>query len=159
MAGEHVSVTGNFTSDNPVNFFVAQQETYQSWVKASTCGDTKDAITSQLTTTSYSFNAAIPNAGTWLIVLVNGSNAKNADGYLVAYLSTLGYSITEVMTLTITPANTSVVSTQPTSSMGPQPAVEIATIGLVVGIAVGLIAIIISRKRKPTPNEKERTEN
>ena len=63
------------------------------------------------------------------------------------------------MTLTITPANTSVVSTQPTSSMGPQPAVEIATIGLVVGIAVGLIAIIISRKRKPTPNEKERTEN
>jgi beta-lactamase regulating signal transducer with metallopeptidase domain len=92
-------------------------------------------------------------------VLVNISNAKNADGYLVAYLSTLGYSITEVITLTITPASTSAVSTQPTSSVSTQPAIEIATIGLAVGIAVGLIAIIMSRKRKPTPNETERTED
>ena len=149
---------GNFSSDNPINFFVAQQETYQGWVKGSTCGNTKDAITSQLTTTSYAFNAAIPNAGTWVIVLVNVSNEKNADGCLVAYLTTLGYSITELMTLTITPSITATTtSAQPTGSANTQFAAEIASIGLIVGIAVGLFAIIMSRKRKVAPDGTQET--
>ena len=151
--GDYVS--GNFTSDNPVNFFVVQQTKYEDWLKAGTCGTPEDAITSQLITTSYSFDAALPNPGSWLIVLVNTSNAKNADGYLVAYLSTLGYTVTELMTSTIIPTimrSTTTTTAQPTSIVSFQFAPVIAILGIVVGTAVGLGAILMVSRRRRTEN-------
>ena len=152
--GEYVS--GNFTSDNPVNFFIVQQTKYEDWLKAGTCGTTQDAIASQLITTSYTFDAALPSPGIWLIVLVNTSNAKNADGYLVAYLSTLGYTVTELMTSTIIPtiiSSSTITTAQPTSIVSFNFSSVIAILGIIVGIAVGLVAILmISRRRRNENN-------
>ena len=147
--GEYVS--GNFTSDNPVSFFIVQQAKYENWLKEDTCGTMGDAITSQLITTSYAFNAAIPSPGAWLIVLVNSSNAKNADGFLVAYLSTLSYTVTELITSTITMITSTIrmsTTIQPTSKVTSQLASVIGIIGIIVGIAVGLLALLMSRHKR-----------
>jgi len=148
MTGEYVS--GNFTSDNPLNFFIVQQAKYENWLKTDTCGTTGDAITSQLITTSYTFNAAIPSPGIWLIVLVNSSNAKNADGFLVAYLTPLEYTVTELIMSTITPTPIRTSTTvQPTSNVNIQFAPVIGIIGIIIGIAAGLAALLISRRKRP----------
>ena len=144
--GQYASLSGNFTADNPVNFFVVQQSKYQEWLNAGTCGAAEDAIASQLITTSYTFNAAIPSPGTWVIVFVNMSNAKNADGFLVAYLTTVGYTETELMTSTIT-SITTITTAHPASKVNIQFAELIAITGLIVGVIAGLVAIIMSRKR------------
>jgi hypothetical protein len=155
-SGEYVY--GNFTSDNPLNFFIVQQGEYEAWLKAGTCGTTTDSITSQLITTSYAFNAAVPSPGAWLIVLVNASNAKNADGFLVAHLGTVGYTITERMTstLTATPTTSTTLSLQPATSLSfPQFGPIIGIAGIIIGIAAGLTAIFILTRRKRTENNPE----
>jgi hypothetical protein len=131
---------GNFTSDNPVSIFVVQQSTYENWVKANTCGNPGDAIASQLITTSYSLSPpkAIPSSGTWTIVIVNSSNAKNAEGYGAAYLSTLGSTMNQTLTTTTT---ISALVGQSTNIPG-FPAASI-----IVGIMAGLVAIVALRRR------------
>jgi hypothetical protein len=145
--GEYL--TGNFTSDNPINFFVVQEAKYQDWLKGGNCGNTGDSITSQLMTTGYPFNAAIPSPGTWVIVLVNASNAKNADGFLTAYLSTLAYTVTELMTSTITPTIVTSTTSQPTTSnTNLQLASELGIATIIAGSIVGLAAILIMNRRR-----------
>jgi len=128
-----------------------QQAKYENWLKEGTCGTTGDAIASQLISTSYAFNAAVPSPGAWLIVLVNSSNAKNADGFLVAYLSTLGYTVTELMTSMITISTSTIrmsTTLQPTSNVTSQLASVIGIIGIIIGIAVGLVALLMSRRKR-----------
>jgi hypothetical protein len=143
--GQYVS--GNFTSDNPINFFVVDEAKYQDWLKAGTCGTTEDAIASQLVTTSYTFDAAIPSPGIWLIVFVNSSNAKNADGFLVANLTSLGYTVTEATTSTITPTIGTSTIVQPTTTVVLPPELVIGMVGIAIGISVGLALILRRRKR------------
>jgi hypothetical protein len=145
--GQYVS--GNFTSDNPVSFYIVQVARYQSWLKAGTCGNPGDAIASQPITTEFSFNPAIPSSGTWTIVLVNSSNAKNADGSLTAYLSSGSYTVTQPLMSTLTTTVVSSAVVQPTTVGGFSPAsiVFVVMIDLVVGIVGGLITIFILRRR------------
>jgi hypothetical protein len=142
--GQYVS--GNFSSDNPISFFVVQTASYQRWLKADTCGNVGDAIVSQLIGTSYSFNAAIPTSGMWTIVFVNSSNAKNADGSLAAYLSLGSYTVTQplmgTITATITSSSATVSSSSESTTIDGFPIASI-----VVGILVGLVAIVILRRR------------
>jgi hypothetical protein len=141
--GQYVS--GSFSSDNPVSFFIVPQASYQSWVKAGTCGNAGDAIASQLISTSYNFTRiAIPSSGTWTIVIVNASNAKNADGYVTAYLSTAGYTATQTLIGTVTTTISTPVTSQPTSATG-VPGFPIASI--ILGLMAGFVAIIVLRRR------------
>lgn len=145
--GQYVS--GNFSSDNPVSFFVVQAASYRGWLRAGTCGNVGDAIASQLITTSYSFNAAIPTSGMWTIVLVNSSNAKNADGSLAAYLSSGSYTVTQPLMATVTTTITSASATA--SGSGQSTTIDgFPFASIVVGIVVGLVVIAILRRRNPS---------
>ena len=140
--GQYLS--GSLNSDIPVNFFVVQQASYQNWVKAGTCGNMGDAIAGELLTTSYSLNAvAIPNAGTWTIVIVNSSSARNADGYLVAYLASVPYPFTQPLTGTITMTTTLTTST----FLSGQPVPGFTLCSILLGFMAGLIAVVRLRHR------------
>ena len=140
-------LTGSINSDIPVSFFVVQQTSYQNWVKAGTCGNLGDAIAGQLLTTTYSINSvAIPNTGTWTIVIVNTSNARNADGYLLAYLSPEPYPVTQPLTGTI--IMTTMTTTLTTSTaLSAQPVPGFPLYSIVLGIIAGLIAVVMLRRR------------
>ena len=146
--GQYLS--GNFTSDNPVSFYVIQAASYRTWQQVGSCGNAGDAIASQLLVTSYSFNVAIPSTGPWLIVFVNASNAKNAGGFLTAILSTEGYTVTQVMMTTMT-TNLAYSGASANGQITTIPGFPIASI--IIGILIGLVAITLLRRRK----SKERT--
>jgi hypothetical protein len=135
--GQYVS--GNFTSDIALNFYIVPEQIFQNWSKTESCGNAADAIASQLNTTAYSFNVAFTSSGLWNIVLVNSSN-RDADGFMVAYLSSIGYTITQPM-LSTTTSTTSTTSTTPTIPVPTFP-VESITIITLVGVVV-LIAIVV----------------
>ncbi len=139
--GQYVS--GNFTSDSPVDFYLVQSTAYQNWSKQGTCGSATEAIASQLLTKSYAFSAAVPSSGAWVFVLVNSSNARNAEGSIVAYLSSGGYTITQPLlnTITTTVASGNTISAS-TNIPGFPPE------SLLIGIVVGLLALLIFRLRK-----------
>ena len=143
--GEYIF--GNFTADNPVSFFVVQTPTYQSWLKAGTCGNLGAAIAGQLITTSYSFSRAVPTSGMWTIVIVNSSNAKNADGWLVAYLSSGSSTVTQPFmgTITTTISSSSVLAPSTNGQLTGIDGFPVASIA--IGIIVGLIAIAALRRR------------
>ena len=136
-------VSGGFSSDYAVSFYVVPQTAYQNWLKAGTCGNAGDAIASSQLTTGFSFNAtAIPSSGTWTIVLVNSSNSHNADVTVAAYLSAGGYTVTQPIMGTITSTFTSFINGQSTSV----PGFPLASIAL--GAIVGLIVLGVLRRRK-----------
>ena len=139
--GQYVS--GNLTSDSPVGFYIVQETSYQNWLKQGTCGSATDAIASQQFTASYGFNAALPNSGTWVIVLVNSSNTRNADGTIAAYLSSEGYTVTQLMLSTLT--TTGMTETTSAASTG-VPGFPVESI--LAGITVGLVAILVLRSRR-----------
>jgi len=139
--GQYVS--GNLTSDIPVGFYIVQETSYQNWLKQGTCGSATDAIASQQFTASYGFNAALPNSGTWVIVLVNSSNTRNADGTIAAYLSSEGYTVTQLMLSTLT--TTGMTETTSAASTG-VPGFPVESI--LAGITVGLVAILVLRSRR-----------
>jgi len=139
-------VIGNFTSDSPVGFYIVQETSYQNWLKQGTCGSATDAIASQQFTMSYSFNAALPNSGRWVIVLVNSSNTRNAGGSIVAYLSSAGYTVTQAMLSTITTTGTT--ETPETTSTPSTSIPGFPVESLLVGITLGLIAILLLRFRR-----------
>ena len=139
--GQYVS--GNLTSDIPLDFYIAQDTSYQNWLKSGTCGNAGDAITSRLTTTAYSFDAALPNSGNWDIVLVNSSNARDADAFLSAYLSSGSHAITQPLLSTVTTTSVFTSVTTPTTSIPGFP-IESITAGLMIGLA----ALMILRYRR-----------
>jgi hypothetical protein len=136
-------VIGNFTADTPVDFYIVQDTSYQNWLKQGSCGSATEAIASQQVTMSYSFNAALPNSGRWVIVLVNSSNTRNAGGSITAYLSSGGYTVTEVMLSTITTRGTTETTSTPSTGI---PGFPIESI--LVGITIGLFAILVLRLRR-----------
>jgi hypothetical protein len=153
--GQYVS--GNFTSDNPISFFVVEPSSYQTWSKTGSCGNVGDAIASQLITKSYDFTAAIPSSGTWLIVLVNSSNAKNADGFLVVYLSSSSYTVTQpLMPTVITYLTSSSTSEQSTARTG-FPIISLILILIFVQIFIStttlvLVVVALLRRREGSHN-------
>jgi hypothetical protein len=143
--GQYVS--GNFTADSPVDFYIVQDASYQSWLKQGSCGSATEAIASQQVTMSYNFNAALPNSGSWVIVLVNSSNTRNAGGSITAYLSSEGYTVTEVMLSTITTTGVTTGTTETTSTPSTNiPGFPVESI--LVGITIGLFAILVLRFRR-----------
>lgn len=139
--GQYVS--GNLTSDIPLDFYIVQDTSYQNWLKSGSCGNAGDAIASRLITTAYSFDAVLPNSGKWDIVLVNSSNARDADGFLSAYLSSGSYTITQPLLSTVTTTSASTNITTPTTNIPGFPVESIA-----VGIVIGLAALMILRCRR-----------
>jgi len=141
--GQYLS--GSFNSDLPVGFFVVLQESYHDWVKAETCGSLTSAIAGQLLTTSYDFGpVAIPSSGIWAIVIVNSSNARDADGYLAAYLTTTPLTVTRPLTGTITLMST---ITSTSTLLGGRPVPGFPFSSIILGIIVGLMATIALRRR------------
>jgi hypothetical protein len=137
-------VSGNFTSTIALNFFIVQDSSYKTWLSQGSCGNAPDAVTSQLSTTSYSFSAILPSPGSWDIVLVNLSNSRDADGFMSAYLGAAGYTTTQesLSTTTLTSAVTSASTATPTTSIPGFPVESIA-----LGMVVGLVALMILRLR------------
>jgi hypothetical protein len=136
-------VAGNFTSDIPLDFYVIQDTSYQSWLKVGSCGNGADAITSQLSTVAYSFDVALPNSGRWDIVLVNLSNARDADGHLAAYVAAGSYTSTQQLLSTITSTSTFTSATTPSTSIPGFPVESI-----ILGMIIGLVALMILRRRR-----------
>jgi len=144
--GEYVY--GNFTTYNPVGFFVVQQPTYQSWVNAGTCGNAAESISTQLITTSYHFNATIPSSGVWAIVFVNSSNAKNADGELLANIAPVTGAATFTQPVVLTTTITSLTISSPTAT-GQAPSIAgFPLFSIILGAALGLIGTLFMRRRK-----------
>jgi hypothetical protein len=137
-------LSGGFSSDNPVSFFVVTQSTYQSWVAAGMCGNAGAAIASQLISTGYSFTGiAIPSSGTWTVVIVNASNAKNAEGSLTLSLSAGVYPVTQPLLSSLTTTITS------SSVSGQSPGIDgFPFASIIIGLAVGLIAAMILKQRR-----------
>jgi hypothetical protein len=136
------SVVGNFTSDIPLDFYVIQDASYQSWLKVGSCGNGADAITSQLSTMAYSFDVALPSSGRWDLVLVNFSNARDADGFMVAYVPAGSYTSTQQLLSTVTPTSTFTSATTPSTGIPGFPVESI-----IVGMVTGLVALMILRCR------------
>ena len=136
-------VAGNFTSDIPLDFYVIQDTSYQSWLKVGSCGNGANAITSQLSTMAYSFDAALPSSGRWDLVLVNFSNARDADGFMVAYVAAGSYTSTQQLLSTITPTSTFTSATTPSTSIPGFPVESI-----IVGMVTGVLALMILRCRR-----------
>jgi hypothetical protein len=139
-------VSGNFTSNIALNFYLVQDSNYKSWLNQGSCGNAPDAVTSQLSTMSYSFNAILPSSGSWDIVLVNVSNSRDASGFMLAYIGAGGYTTTEesLSTTTLTSALTSASNTTtPTTSIPGFPVESMA-----LGMIAGLVALMVLRLRK-----------
>jgi predicted S18 family serine protease len=132
-------VSGNFTSNIPLNSYIVAAQIYQNWSEAENCGNTGDAIASQLNTTTYSFNAALTSPGQWDFVFVNSSN-RDADVFMVAYLSSIGCTVTQPILSTTT--RSTFTNTTPTPSMVQPFPVESITIIALVGVVV-LTAIVV----------------
>lgn len=139
-------IAGNFTSDIPLDFYLVQDTSYQSWLKVGSCGNTVDAITSQLSTMAYSFDVVLPSSGKWDLVLVNFSNARDADGFIVAYVAAGSYTSTQQLLSTITMTSTFTSTTTPSTSIPGFPVESI-----IIGMVTGLVALMILRRRQ-SPN-------
>ena len=146
--GQYVS--GNFTSYTPLDFYIISDQSYQNWLKSGSCGNSPDAIVSQLNTISYGFSAALPSSGRWDIVLVNFSNTRNASGFMIASLSSGSYTLTKTLldTLTLASTFTNTTATPPASIPG-FPIESIAA-----GIIIGVIALMILRRRRRMPSNQ-----
>ena len=151
--GQYVS--GGYSSDNSVSFFLVQQSSFQAWLQANPCGSTTNALASQLDATGFSFGPlAIPSSGTWTVVLVNSSNAKNAEGVVSIYLGAGAYTLTQPLMTTITTTIPSSVTQEQTSATGQTtftgPTTTISgfpVVSIVLGVISGLVMTLVLRKR------------
>ena len=143
--GQYVS--GNFTSDVPLGIFITQDSSYQTWLTSGGCASFPSSILSQPPVTTYAFNLALPNSGLWDIVLVNYSTTRNADGFMTAYLSYLGSTFTEPLLSTITQTSLvqSVMTVSSTTGTSGIPGFQAESI--IIGIILGLAALILLRRR------------
>ena len=146
--GQYVS--GNFTSYTPLDFYIISDQSYQNWLKSGSCGNSPDAIVSQLNTISYGFSAALPSSGRWDIVLVNFSNTRNTSGFMMAFLSSGSYTLTKTLldTLTLASTFTNTTATPPASIPG------FPIESITAGIIIGVIALMILRRRRRMPSNQ-----
>lgn len=146
--GQYVYV--NFTSIIPIDFYIVQSTTYQNWLKGGSCGDAADAIASQTTSLSYGFSGPLPSPGKWIILLVNFSNSRDADGFITALLGSASYTITQNLLTAVTLTSPSTSSTAPsTTSTTPSPGVSgFPAESIAVGLMIGLSVLMIVRYRR-----------
>lgn len=139
QVGQGQYLSGNFTSDVPLNFYIVPQQVLQNWSASGSCGIAADAVASQTDSTTYSFNVALTNSGMWSIVLVNSYN-RDADGFMLANLSQIGYTTTQpvLSTTTISPSTTA-----STPFAVPASKIEPIAIILLIGILVLVSAIVL----------------
>jgi len=151
--GQYVS--GNFTSDIPLGIFITQDSTYQAWLTSGRCSNFPSSVVSQPPTMSYTFNLALPNPGLWDIVLVNYSTTRNADGFMTAYLTFLGFTFTEPllsiitqMTVTLTSIGQySMTTLTQTSTTGSSGIPGFQAESIIIGIILGMALLILLRRR------------
>jgi hypothetical protein len=144
-------VDGSFASNIVIDFYVMSDPSFQSWSKFGTCGRVPAAIEHQQNTTGYRFNVALPDSGTWDIVLINFSNTRNASGFLVAYLTSGTFTSTEQITSTVTytiPIESAIV--QELTTLSPYSLFVIGAIIVVVFIIVLITIMGILKKRRAT---------
>ena len=151
--GQYIS--GGYSSDNAVSFFLVQQTSSQGWITANPCGSATNTLASQLDSTGFSFGPlAIPTSGTWTIIIVNSSNAKNAEGVVAVYLGSAPQTMTQPLMTTITTtlppsltqAQTS--TSEQTTFSGPTTTIPgFSFTSIVVGMIGGLVAILMLKKR------------
>ena len=137
-ANEGQYVSGNFTSVVPLDVYIVTNQTFQNWQRSGSCGNPADALASQMNTMAYNFNGIITSSGTWDIVLVNTSN-RDADGFMVAYLSASSTTIIQPLLSTITGATSASI---PPSIPGFP--IESIAIGALIGVAL----IVLLRRRR-----------
>jgi len=91
----------------------------------------------------------IPSSGVWVIVLVNSSNAKNADGYLLANIAAGSSLVTRPLLLTTTVSSLTTASS-PTPAVSDQaPGIAgFPIISIVIGVVIGLLGTVLLRRRK-----------
>ena len=142
-------VDGSFTSNIVIDFYVMADASFQSWSKLGTCGGIPAAIERRQNTMGYRFNVALPDSGTWDIVLVNFSNTRNASGFLVAYLTSGTLISTEQFTSTITqtiPVKSTII--QQMTMLSPYSLLVIgASIAIVFAIVLVTIRRILKKRR------------
>ena len=143
IANQGQYVAGNFTSIVPLDFYIVPDPIYRNWIKSGSCGDAGDAISSQMGTTGYGFNVTFTSTGPWDIVLVNSSNSRDADGFLVAFLSATSYIITEPLLATTTLASVTSASL-PTGIPG------FPVESILLGALVGVVLLSVLRHKKRT---------
>jgi hypothetical protein len=143
-------VSGNFTSDVPLGFFITQDSNYQTWLNSGGCASFPASTVSQPPTTSFAFNPSLSSSGLWEIVLVNYSTTRNADGFMTAYLSSFGSTFTETLLSTVTQTNQtqSVMTTSATTVTPGIPGFPAESI--IIGIILGLAAVIFLRRYRNT---------
>jgi hypothetical protein len=150
VQGQYVS--GNFTSDIPLDFYLVQDSRYQGWLTSGNCGNAEDAIVSTRAATSYHFGNVLPNSGNWDLVLVNFSNSRDADGTIVAYVSSGSYTITQLLfstvTTTIQPASTTIPSTSTAATVSPTNIQGFPIGSIAIGLMAGLVALLLLRHRR-----------
>lgn len=145
MASQGQYVSGNFTSDIPLDFYLVQDSSYQDWLSSGSCGNAGEATVSNRTTTSSHFDVALPSPGKWDFVLVNFSNSRDADGSIAAYLSSGSYTITQPLlsTTTVTSTQLNATTNPSTTNIAGFPVESIA-----IGLIAGLVALMLLRHRR-----------
>ena len=136
-------VAGNFTSDIQLDFYLIQDTSYQSWLKVGSCGNVADAITSQLSTMGYRFDAALPalGGGPCFRQLFQ---CRDADGFIVGLriswqlhvdgaIAQYDYHVQHIHERDHTPSTS--IPGFPVES-------------IVVGMVTGLVALMILRRRR-----------
>ena len=146
VQGQYLSL--NLTSNVPLDVYVVPDSNYQSWLKEGNCGNQADAVASKRLAVAYDFNGVLPSSEKWDIILVNSSSTRNATGFIVAYLSTGNFTVTEVLLSTVSTTVTP-VGNMTTSSNAPSTGIPGFPIeSVVLGIFTGLIVLMILRSRQ-----------
>lgn len=91
------SVSGTFSSDNPIGFYIMSFPNFERWVycDANSLSSMPPTIGGTDSATTYSFNVMIPQSGEWMLVYVIGKGTANVNANV--NLSTPIYTVTEQM--------------------------------------------------------------
>ena len=154
VGGQGQYVFGNITSIIPLDFYVMADQSYSDWLQSKSCGNLPASILAERTTTSYQFNVTLPDSGLWDIVLVNYSNTRDANGFMVALLSSASYTFTQAVLSTIT---TTILNQSTKQTVIPIQSLLLVGSMIATAIAIALITveIVMRRQRKPMPENLE----
>ena len=142
--GQYIS--GNLTSIIPIDFYIMADSTYKDWLHSKSCGSFPPSILTERTATSYSFNVALPDSGLWDIVLVNYSNTRDANGFMVASLSSGSLTVTKAVLSTVT-KTVPIQSTERTLI----PIGSLYVVGTMIAVIVAIVFVtaeVVRRKQK-----------
>ena len=153
VGGRGQYVFGNLTSIIPLDFYIMADLSYRDWLHSKSCGSLPPSILTERTTTSYHFNVTLPDSGLWDIVLVNYSNTRDANGFMVALLSSGSLTVTEAMLSTFT-KRIVIQSTEQTVI----PTGSLYLIGSMIAVVIAIVLVtveVVRRKQRKEINAKE----